>query len=117
MAEIKLDQDNREVAQAITKDSVVTCIKTSAKDVYVKSIIFNVATTTLFEGDSSFADKGHTLRVHLFRKNPGNAPFSATVDVSPVSAGPMATMLSVNFKAPVKKGAAKKAKKQTAKAK
>ncbi len=50
---IVLDGSKREVARAVTKDSVVTCTKTSAPDVYVNAIIVDGSTTSLRAGDSA----------------------------------------------------------------
>jgi hypothetical protein len=80
---VVLNDATREVAKAVTKDSVVTCTKTSAPDVYVNAITPK-QTTSLHAGDSVPVEKMLPLRLHIFRKNP-TEPFgaSAEIDISP----------------------------------
>ena len=79
---IVLSDTNREVVRAVTKDSAVTCTKTSAADVYVNAITIK-ETTSLYAGDSASVEKMLTLRLHIFRKNE-STPFSAELDLSQV---------------------------------
>ncbi len=77
---IVLDGSKREVARAVTKDSVVTCTKTSAPDVYVNAIIVDGSTTSLRAGDSAAVAKIATLRLHIFRTSE-EQPFSASAEL------------------------------------
>ena len=86
---IKLDQNNKEVVRGIRRDSTVKCTKTSAPDVYVRTIdAKNKTSTTLHLGDTSVLPKLASVRIHLFRDDPGNAPFSAEVDVVEIPVDP-----------------------------
>lgn len=82
---IVLDDAIRQIAKAVTKDSVVTCIKTSAPDVYVH-VITPKWTSTIYAGDSVPAEKMVPLRLYVFRAN-GVVPFSASaeIDISPAA--------------------------------
>ncbi len=82
---IKLSDTNKEVVRAVTKDSAVTCTKTSDPDVYVKAITVK-HTVSLYSGDSAAIEKMLTLRLHIFRKARGT-PFSAELDLSAVEIG------------------------------
>jgi hypothetical protein len=76
---IELDQNNRQIVKGIVKASSVTCSVTSAADVYVH-VITKDDTAELYKGDGTVIPKLTRTRFYVFRKNPGNAPFSATVD-------------------------------------
>jgi hypothetical protein len=88
---INLDQDHLEIVRAAAKDSIATCTKTSAPDVYV-SAVSPKDTTKLHQGDSTAFPKVSRLRFHLFRTNVGGGPFSATVEITtiPAAAAPAA---------------------------
>jgi hypothetical protein len=88
---IVLDQNKKEVVRGIRRDSVIKCTKTSAPDVFVKTIDQqNKTSTILHVGDTSVLAKLSSIRFHLFRDNPGDAPFSAEVQIAeiPVDAKP-----------------------------
>ena len=95
---ITLDSDHREVVRGIVKDSSVLCSTTSAPDVYVH-VITAKDTAELYKGDGTVIPKMTRTRFHLFRKNPGNDPFSATVAVTdlPASATDKSNMLMTAF--------------------
>jgi hypothetical protein len=76
---IVLDGSTREVARAVAKDSVVTCTKTSAPDVYVNAIT-SAETTSLHAGDSAAIAKMLTLRLHIFRTSEVT-PFGASAEL------------------------------------
>ena len=76
---VVLNDATREVARAVTKDSVVTCTKTSAPDVYVNAITPK-ETTTLHAGDSVPVEKMVPLRLHIFRTSEVN-PFGASAEI------------------------------------
>lgn len=78
---ITLNQDNREVVRGLAKDSSATCSATSAPDVYVH-VITKDDTAELHKGDGTVIPKMTRTRFHIFRKNAGNDPFSATVVVA-----------------------------------
>ena len=78
---IVITSDNREVKRGIVKDSSVLCSATSAPDVYVH-VIAGGEVAELFKGDGSVIPKMTSTRIHLFRKNPGDDPFSATVVIT-----------------------------------
>ena len=131
---IVLTSDHREVVRGITKDSSVLCSITSAPDVYIH--VITDSTVELFQGDGTVVPKMTSTRFHLFRKNPGDDPFSATVVVTdlPASAAEKSKTLMAAFglvkhkpdalkikktkkpaKKTVKKAAKKSAKKKKAK--
>ncbi|MFZ0064856.1 MAG: hypothetical protein WAK90_01680 [Pseudolabrys sp.] len=92
MAEIiNLDQDHLEVVRGAPKDSIVTCTRTSAPDVYVRAI-GPKDTVDLHQGDSTPFAKMSRLRFHLFRTNAGADPFSANIDISAVASDPKAPL-------------------------
>jgi hypothetical protein len=78
---IVINSDHREVKRGITKDSSVLCSATSAPDVYVH-VIGGGDVAELFKGDGSVIPKMTSTRIHLFRKDPGDDPFSATVVIT-----------------------------------
>lgn len=84
---INLDQDHREVVRGAAKDSIVTCIKTSAPDVYVAAVSPK-ETDELHQGDSTAFPKITRLKLHLFRTKMGDDPFSATIDITAVPDAP-----------------------------
>jgi hypothetical protein len=84
---IILDQDHREVVRGSAADSIIKCTKTSAPDVYVGAISPK-ETEYLHEGDSTAFPKITRMRLHLFRTNNGNDPFSATVEITAVPPSP-----------------------------
>lgn len=113
---IQIDQDHREVVRGLVKDSSVICSDTSAPDVYVH-IITKDDTAELFKGDGTVVPKMTRTRFHVFRKNPGNDPFSATVTVTdlPGAAAARADALVAAFSLLKHKPGALKAKKQAKK--
>ncbi len=115
---IQLNQDNREVVRGLAKDSSVICSDTSAPDVYVHVITKN-DTAELFKGDGTVVPKMTRTRFHIFRKNSGSDPFSATVTVTdlPAAAGAKADALMTAFSLVKHKPGALKAKKPAKKAK
>lgn len=84
---INLDMKKREVVRGLGKDSLITVTGTSADDVYVNAIA-EKRTVTLYKNDSVAEERLATVRLHLFRYNPGDQPFSATVDISDAPAAP-----------------------------
>jgi hypothetical protein len=122
---IVLTSDHRVVVRGITKDSSVLCSITSASDVFVH-VITDADTAELFQGDGTVVPKLTSTQFRLFRKNPGDDPFSATVVVTdlPPSATEKSKALMAAFslvkhkpdamkipkaKKPARKKAAKKA--------
>jgi hypothetical protein len=116
---INLDSGHREVVRGIAKDSSVLCSITSAPDVYVH-VITAKDTAELFKGDGTVIPKMTRTRFHVFRKNPGDDAFSATVVVTdlPASQAAKSDMLITAFSMVKHKPNAlkiKKAKKKIAK--
>jgi hypothetical protein len=74
------------------------CSATSATDVYVH-IITKDDTAELFKGDGTVVPKMTRTRFHVFRKDSGNDPFSATVTVTdlPGASGAKADALMAAF--------------------
>jgi len=98
---ITLTQDSREVVRGLGTDSIITCTRTSAADVYIH-VITKDDTTELFAGDSTAEARLTRVRLHLFRKNSGSGPFSATINITdapPASKSPDHT-LAVQFHVP-----------------
>jgi len=128
---IVLDSNHREVVRGIAKDSSVLCSATSAPDVYVH-VITQKDTAELHKGDGTIIPKMTRTRFHLFRNNPGDNPFSATVTDLPASPTDKSNSLMAAFrlikhkpnalkiktaKKTAKKTSKKKAKRKTAKKK
>jgi hypothetical protein len=86
--QIILNQDNREVVRGAAKDSLITVVKVSAPDVYVNAIDPKDTTTLRNVGDSAPFPKMTRMRLHIFRILPGNDPFSAKLDISPIPDSP-----------------------------
>ena len=109
---INLDQNNRQVVRGIVKASSVTCSMTSAADVYVH-VITKDDTAELYKGDGTVIPKATRTRFYIFRKNPGNSAFSATVGVTdlPDDAAKANMMTALNLVKPKKPPEAKKSKK------
>ena len=63
------------MVRGIVKDSSVLCSETSAPDVFIH-VITPSDTAELFQGDGTVIPKMTKVRFHLFRKNPGDDPFS-----------------------------------------
>jgi hypothetical protein len=84
---IVLDRDHRQVVRGIARDSSVLCSATSAPDVYVH-VITAKDTAELYKGDGTVIPKMTRTRFYLFRKNPGDDPFSASVVVTDLPASP-----------------------------
>jgi hypothetical protein len=84
---IVLVSNQHEVARGIVKDSSVLCSITSAQDVYVH-VITAKGTAELFKGDGTVIPKMTPTRFHVFRKDQGNDPFSATVVVTDLPPAP-----------------------------
>jgi hypothetical protein len=82
---IVLKSDHPEVVRGIVKDSSVLCSATSAPDVYIH-VITPKDTAELFKGDGTVIPKMTETRFRVFRKNPGDDPFSATVVVTDLPA-------------------------------
>ncbi len=95
---IVLHNDHPEVVRGIVKDSSVLCSETSAPDVFIH-VITPSDTAELFQGDGTVIPKMTKARFHLFRKNPGDDPFSATVVVTdlPASAADKSKALMAAF--------------------
>jgi hypothetical protein len=77
--------DHKPRVKGVQKDSSLTCTKTSAPDVFVRVIISNKEQQELYIGDNIAVPKGGNLSIRLFRKNPGDNPYSAELDLSPVA--------------------------------
>jgi hypothetical protein len=128
---IVLHNDHPEVVRVIAKDSSVLCSDTSASDVFIH-VITPSDTAELFKGDGTVIPKLTKARFRVFRKSPGDDPFSATVVVTdlPASATEKSKTLMAAFglvkhkpnalkikktKKPAKKTAKKAAKNKKAK--
>jgi hypothetical protein len=86
---ISLDQNKREIVRGIRRDSTIKCTKTSAPDVFIKTIDQqNKTSTILHVDDSSVLTKLSSIRIHLFRDNSGNAPFSAEFQIAEIPVAP-----------------------------
>jgi hypothetical protein len=109
---INLDQNNRQVVRGIVKASSVTCSMTSAADVYVH-VISKDDTAELYKGDGTVIPKATRTRFYIFRKNPGNSAFSATVGVTDLPDDPAKKANMVTALNPVKPKKVAKAKKST----
>jgi hypothetical protein len=98
---ITITQDNREVSRGLGKDSIITCTKTSAPDVYVAAVTPK-DTTDLRAGDSTAEPRLTRVKFHLFRKNAGDGPFSAVIDITDAPPAPKAAdhTLAVQFHVP-----------------
>jgi hypothetical protein len=98
---ITITQDNLEVSRGLGKDSIITCTKTSAPDVYVAAITPD-DTTYLRAGDSTAEPRLTRIRFHLFRKNAGDGPFSAVIDIADAPPAPKsaAHTVAVQFHVP-----------------
>ena len=81
---IKLDSAHRAAVRGIAKDSILTCSKTSAPDVFVNGIISNKEGHSLFAGDSMAVPKTSTLSLRIFRSHAGDESFSAELDLSAI---------------------------------
>lgn len=73
--------------RGIAKDSSVLCSATSAPDVYVH-VITAKDTAELHKGDGTVIPKMTRTTFRVFRANPGDDPFSATVVVTDLPATP-----------------------------
>src|SRR5215207_9649749 len=95
---INLNQDQRQVVRGLVSASSVICAATSAADVYVH-VITKEDTAELYRGDGTVIPKMTRTRFYIFRRNSGNAPFSATVSVTdlPAAAGARADVLMSAF--------------------
>jgi hypothetical protein len=82
---IVLHNDHPEVVRGIAKDSSVLCSDTSASDVFIH-VITPSDTAELFKGDGTVIPKLTKARFRVFRKSPGDDPFSATVVVTDLPA-------------------------------
>ena len=79
---IKLDQDRRSFVTAVDEDSHLTCVKTSAPDVYTRGVLKDEQ-HDLRPGESMIVKGGSTVTVRLFRTNSGDEPFSAELSLAP----------------------------------
>ena len=95
---IVLKNDHPEVVRGLVKDSSVLCSDTSAPDVFIH-VITASDTAELFKGDGTVIPKMTRTRFRVFRKNPGDDPFSATVVVTdlPTSATEKSKTLMTAF--------------------
>jgi hypothetical protein len=78
---VKLDQDHREAVRGTVSDTMVKCLKTSAPDVYIAAVTPDDA-TILHLGDSTVVAGRAHVRLHLFCRQLGDAPFSAEVELT-----------------------------------
>jgi hypothetical protein len=78
---INLDQNHRSTVRAVEADSILTCIKTSAADVYTRGVLKDEQ-HDLRPGESMIVKGGSTVTVRLFRTNQGDAPFSAELTLA-----------------------------------
>jgi len=79
---ITLTQDKLEVVRGLVQDSVLTCVKLSAPDVYVAVITPKDTTNLLSDDDSTVEPRLTRVRLHLFRRNVDeHGPFSATINI------------------------------------
>ena len=98
---ITITKDNPEVSRGLGKDSIITCTRTSAPDVYVAAITPK-DTTELHAGDSTAEARLTRVRLHVFRKNTGDSPFSAVIDITDAPPAPKSAdhTLAVQFHLP-----------------
>lgn len=73
--EIKLDENNKSIVQAVLKQSVLTCVWTSDADVYTRGISEGKQ-HDLLPGYSMLV-KPSNLTVRIFSRAAGNIPYSA----------------------------------------
>src|SRR2546422_9332836 len=85
---IKLDSAHRAAVRGIAKDSILTCSKTSAPDVFVNGIISNKEGHFLFAGDSMAVPKKSTLSLRIFWRHAGDESISGGLDLSAVPPEP-----------------------------
>jgi hypothetical protein len=78
---VSLDQDHREAVRGTIKDTMVKCTKASTPDVYITAITPK-DTTILHLGDSTVVAKRSHVRLHLFSRQMGDAPFSGQAEVT-----------------------------------
>ena len=76
---------HKPLVKGVHKQSSLTCTKTSAPDVFVRVIISNKEEQELFLGDNIVVPSGGNLSIRLFRKNTGDHPYSAELDLSPLA--------------------------------
>lgn len=88
MATFDLSSSGRQHAiQAVPVDSILTCLSTSAPDVYVGGVTSGSPVHNLSAGDSMLALVG-TVSVYLFRKSRTEGAFSAQLELSPSPTSP-----------------------------
>jgi hypothetical protein len=79
---INLNQGHNSTTMAIPSDSVLTCVTTSAADVYTRGITEDHQ-HDLRPGESMEVKSPTTLTVRVFCERPGNAAFSAQLTLTP----------------------------------
>ena len=80
---ITVNQDKLEVVRGLAQDSIITCTRLSAPDVFVAIITQQETTNLLSEGDSTAEPRLTRVRIHLFRRSvDDHSPFSATVSIA-----------------------------------
>jgi len=75
---------HKPLVKGVHKASALTCTETSAPDVFVRVIISNKEQQELYRGDDIVVPTASNLSIRLFRKNTGDDPYSAELDLSPV---------------------------------
>ncbi|MGV7215447.1 hypothetical protein [Bradyrhizobium sp. UFLA05-112] len=85
MTTIHMDSSvSQTITCAVQNGGVLSCTKTSSKDVYSHSIWAtenNIRQFTMFEGDSIVIPTGSTLTIWIFRKQPGKSTWTMDFDL------------------------------------
>ena len=77
--------EHRPIVKGVHKASSLACTQTSAPDVFVRVVISSKEEQELHRGDDIVVPAGGNLTIRLFRRNVGNQPYSAELDLSPVA--------------------------------
>ncbi|WP_061026147.1 hypothetical protein [Bradyrhizobium sp. CCH5-F6] len=86
MTAIHMDSSvSQTITRAVMNGGVLSCTKTSDKDVYSHSIWAtesNIRQFTMHEGDSIVVPPGSTLTIWIFRKLPGQSTWQMDFDLT-----------------------------------
>ena len=86
MTAIHMDSSvSQTITRAVMNGGVLSCTKTSDKDVYSHSIWAtesNIRQFTMHEGDSIVVPPGSTLTIWIFRKLPGQSMWQMDFDLT-----------------------------------
>jgi hypothetical protein len=90
-ATVRLDQNCRTIIQPVASDSRLTCMETSAPDVYARCGMSEKGRNgiarndrELKPGESMAVKAGSVLTIRLFRTRQSNEPFFAELVLAPV---------------------------------